>query len=304
MGISPPFLKMWLSQWLWKDRISAAPFDRWESRGPGRIPGLLDVQGLACGFLAVLACLPHAPYSGLGKGFALCPLPSPPGLCQALYMDPPMVQGQGERGVLSGTCLNNEDPREVWREPIKPRRRVCCYWNIFPWGKVNHTHQLPSLCLRLPGDTQTSVPGEFMFLQMSRVQWRHVCREMCKGEQPLLTLPTLASPRVCRTNPRALVTSRSKLDSAGLQVLLGQLSLVAGVVLTFLLLGVAGRGFWFSGSKEFHNQGSGDLVLAQVGSGFWVAGDPWKSCIFLTVPCLGPSMRRIQRGEWGLSRLF
>lgn len=77
MGISPPFLKMWLSQWLWKDRISAAPFYRWESRGPGRIPGLLDVQGLACGFLAVLACLPHAPYSGLGKGFAWCPLPTP-----------------------------------------------------------------------------------------------------------------------------------------------------------------------------------------------------------------------------------
>ena len=82
---------------------------------------MLDVQGLACGFLAVLACLPHAPYSGLGKGFALCPLPTPRACVKPSTWFPRLVQGQGERGVLSGTCLNNEDPREVWREPIKPR---------------------------------------------------------------------------------------------------------------------------------------------------------------------------------------
>ena len=59
--------------------------DRSESRGPGKILGLLAVQRLACGFLAAQPCFPHL-LQWPWKGVCIVSLPAPTlGLCQALY---------------------------------------------------------------------------------------------------------------------------------------------------------------------------------------------------------------------------
>lgn len=204
---------------------------------------MLGVRRLPCGFLAAQpfsTCLLQWPW----KGICTVSLPAPPWACVKPGMEvPSKVQGQmSDPGVLLGNCLSNEDPcGESLLTQVERPLVTETYQYFHGAGESGSSTAFTrvSSCQETP---------QRLHLGSSHFSGHSGCREHTSaatraGESsPFRLLSLWLLHLSAQLTSALLVASGSQLESAGLQVLLGWLSWVGGVVLIFLL-GVVGWGF-------------------------------------------------------------
>ena len=171
-------------------------------------------------------------------------LPAPPWACVKPGMEvPSKVQGQmSDPGVLLGNCLSNEDPcGESLLTQVERPLVTETYQYFHGAGESGSSTAFTrvSSCQETP---------QRLHLGSSHFSGHSGCREHTSaatraGESsPFRLLSLWLLHLSAQLTSALLVASGSQLESAGLQVLLGWLSWVGGVVLIFLL-GVVGWGF-------------------------------------------------------------